>query len=135
MTGEKQIKFAIPTKALQKSTPTTGGVKKPYRYRPGTMALQEICHYQKCTKLLITMLPFSQLVCEIAQDVGRRGFDYSFQSQAIFALQEAAEAYIVLFLDDTNLCMIHAKRKTITPKDMYLVQRMHRDYDPCWHWH
>ena len=81
------------------------------------------------------MLPFSQLVREIAQDVGRRGFDYRFQSQAILTLQEAAEAYIVQFLDDTNLCTIHAKRKTITPKDMYLVQRMCWDYKPCWHWH
>ena len=43
--------------------------------------------------------------------------------------------HIVWFLDDTNLCVIHTKRKTITPKDMYLVQRMRRDYDPCWHWH
>ena len=34
MTGGKQIRFAIPTKALRKSTPTTGGVKKPHRYRP-----------------------------------------------------------------------------------------------------
>ena len=129
ITGGKQIKFAIPMKALQKSTPATGGVKKPHRYRPGTVALREICCYQKCTNLLITMLPLSQLVHEIAQDVGRRGFHYHFQSQAIFALQETAEAYIVWFLDDTNLCAIHAKRKTITPKDMYLVQRMHWDYD------
>ena len=74
-------------------------------------------------------------VCEIVQDVGRSGFDYHFQSQAIFTLQEAAEAYIVRFLDDTNLCTIHTKRKTITPKGMYLVQRMHRDYDLCWYWH
>ena len=59
MTRGKQIRFAIPTKAPQKSTPTTGGVKKPHRYRTGTMALQEICCYQKCTKLLIAMLPFS----------------------------------------------------------------------------
>ena len=39
MTGGKQIKFVIPTKAPQKSTPTTGGVKKPHQHRPGTVAL------------------------------------------------------------------------------------------------
>ena len=38
-TGGKQIRFAIPTKAPQKSTPATGGVKKAHRYRPGTIAL------------------------------------------------------------------------------------------------
>ena len=29
----------------QKSTPTDGGVKKPHRYRPGTVALREIRRY------------------------------------------------------------------------------------------
>jgi len=31
----------------QKSAPVTGGVKKPHRYRPGTVALREIRKYQK----------------------------------------------------------------------------------------
>lgn len=31
----------------------TGGVKKPHRYRPGTVALREIRRYQKSTDLLI----------------------------------------------------------------------------------
>ncbi|CAJ1435185.1 unnamed protein product, partial [Effrenium voratum] len=45
--------------------------------------------------------------------------DLKFQSQAVLALQEAAEAYLVgLFEErDTNLCAIHAKRVTIMPKD------------------
>ncbi|KAL5705743.1 Histone cluster 1 [Ranunculus cassubicifolius] len=32
--------------AMKKSAPSTGGVKKPHRYRPGTVALREIrnCH-------------------------------------------------------------------------------------------
>ena len=80
------------------------------------------------------MLPFSRLEREIAQDIGYHGYEYRFQSLAIMALQEAAEAYLVKFLDDTNLCAIHAKWKTIQSKDMFLVQRMRRDYDPCWHW-
>ena len=35
------------------------------------------------------------------------------QSQAIQALQEAAEAFLVHLFEDTNLCAIHAKRVTI----------------------
>lgn len=46
----------------------TGGVKKPHRYRPGTVALREIRKYQKSTELLIRKLPFQRLVREIAQD-------------------------------------------------------------------
>ena len=98
------------------------------------VALCEIRHFQKSTNLLIAMLPFARLVREIAQDVGHHGYDYRFQSAAIYALQEAAKAYLVQFLDDANLCTIHHKRVTITPKDLYLVQRMRRSYDPCWHW-
>ena len=47
---------------------TTGGVKKPHRFRPGTVALREIRRYQKSTELLIRKLPFQRLVREIAQD-------------------------------------------------------------------
>ncbi len=56
------------TKAARKSAPATGGVKKPHRYRPGTVALREIRKYQKSTELLIRKLPFQRLVREIAQD-------------------------------------------------------------------
>ncbi|KAI3751590.1 hypothetical protein L2E82_22680 [Cichorium intybus] len=93
--------------AARKSAPTTGGVKKPHRYRPGTVALREIRKYQKSTELLIRKLPFQRLVREIAQDFKT---DLRFQSHAVLALQEAAEAYLVGLFEDTNLCAIHAKR-------------------------
>ncbi len=54
-----------PSSVLQS---TTGGVKKPHRFRPGTVALREIRKYQKSTELLIRKLPFQRLVREIAQD-------------------------------------------------------------------
>lgn len=46
------------------------------------------------------------------------------QSQAIQALQEAAEAYLVHLFEDTNLCAIHAKRVTIMQKDIQLARRI-----------
>ncbi|CAI8602145.1 unnamed protein product [Vicia faba] len=103
------------------ATPTTGGVKKPHRYRPGTVALCEIHKYQKSTELLIRKLPFQRLVREIAQDSKT---DLRFQSHAVLALQEAAEAYLVGLFEDTNLCAIHAKRVTIMPKDIQLARRI-----------
>ena len=54
--GKAPRKF--PSKAAQKSAPSTGGIKKPHRYRPGTVALREIRRYQKSTELLIRKLPF-----------------------------------------------------------------------------
>lgn len=48
----------------------------------------------------------------------------SFQVQALLAIQEAAEAYLVKLFEDTNLCVIHAKRVTIMPKDIRLARRI-----------
>ncbi|RZC56960.1 hypothetical protein C5167_015818 [Papaver somniferum] len=94
-TGGKGPRKQLAAKAARKSTPTTGGVKKPHRYRPGTVALREIRKYQK-----------NYTLC------------------AVLALQEAAEAYLVGLFEDTNLCAIHAKRVTIMPKDIQLAKRI-----------
>ena len=99
----------------------TSSVKKPRRYRPGTVALREIRKYQKSTELLIRKLPFQRLVREIAQEFH---CELRFQSVALMALQEAAEAYLVGLFEDTNLCAIHAKRVTIQVKDMQLARRI-----------
>ena len=144
-TGGKAPRKQLATKAARKSAPATGGVKKPHRYRPGTVALREIRRYQKSTELLIRKLPFQRLVREIAQDFKT---DLRFQSAAIGALQvnvfdyfflkktlaslshchslfqEASEAYLVGLFEDTNLCAIHAKRVTIMPKDIQLARRI-----------
>nr|CAH7734917.1 unnamed protein product [Callosobruchus chinensis] len=110
-TGGKAPRKQLATKAARKSAPSTGGVKKPHRYRPGTVALREISR----------KLPFQRLVREIAQDFKT---DLRFQSAAIGALQEASEAYLVGLFEDTNLCAIHAKRVTIMPKDIQLARRI-----------
>ena len=120
-TGGKAPRKQLAVKAARKSAPVVGGVRRPHRYRPGTVALREIRRYQKNTELLIRKLPFQRLVREIAQDFKT---DLRFQSTAILALQEAAEAYLVGLFEDTNLCAIHAKRVTIMPKDMQLARRM-----------
>ncbi|XP_048496747.1 histone H3.3-like [Beta vulgaris subsp. vulgaris] len=114
---KKQLAF----KAARKSVPSTGGVKKPHRYRPGTVAFREIRKYQKSTELLIRKLPFQRLVRELAQNFRN---DLRFQSHAVLATQGAAEAYLVGLFEDTNLCAIHAKRVTIMSKDIQLAKRI-----------
>merc|ERR1712228_845924 len=104
-----------------KEIPIAGGIKGPHRYRPGTVALYEIRKYQKSTELLLRKAPFARLVREIAQEYKN---DLRFQSSAILALQEAAEAYIVKLFDDTQLCTIHGNHVTIQPKDMGLAKKL-----------
>jgi len=100
--------------------------KQKQRFRPGTVALREIRKYQKSTELLIRKAPFQRLVREVAQDFKT---DVRFQSQAVLALQEAAEAYLVGLYEDSNACAIHAKRVTVMPKDMMLAKRIRGERD------
>ena len=120
-TGGKAPRKGMATKSARLMGARSGGVKKPHRYRPGTVALREIRRYQKSTDLLIRKLPFQRLVREIAQDF-KTG--YRFQSTAILAIQEAAEAYLVGLFEDSYLCSIHAKRVTLMPKDIQLARRI-----------
>ena len=119
--GGKAPRKQFATKNPRKNPPRTGGVKKPHRFRPGTVALREIRRYQKSTELLICKLLFNRLVREIAQDIKT---DLRFQASAIATLQEASEDYLVKLFEDTNLCAIHAKRVTIMPKDIQLARRI-----------
>ena len=116
-TGGKAPRKQLATKAARKSGTGTGGVKKPHRYRPGTVALRQIRRYQKSTELLLRKLPFQKLVREIAQEFKS---DLRFQGSAVLALQESSEAYLTYLFEDTNLCAIHGKRVTIMPKDIQL---------------
>ncbi|KAJ3399578.1 centromeric DNA-binding histone H3-like protein cse4 [Chytridiales sp. JEL 0842] len=103
--------------------------RKQKRFRPGTVALREIRKYQKSTDLLLRKLPFARLVREVTQEFTLERFDSSqttlrWQSHAILALQEAAEAFMVHLFEDANLCAIHAKRVTVMQKDLQLARRI-----------
>ncbi|EEY17317.1 histone H3 [Verticillium alfalfae VaMs.102] len=41
-TGGKAPRKQLASKAARKSAPSTGGVKKPHRYKPGTVALRSL---------------------------------------------------------------------------------------------
>ena len=126
-TGGKAPRKQLATKAARKSGPT-GGVKKPHRYRPGTVALREIRRYQKSTDLLIRKAPFCRLTREIMDSVQEtlrtKEKTERMAGAAILAIQEATESYLVGLNEDTNLCAIHAKRVTIMPKDIQLARRI-----------
>ena len=95
--------------------------KHKRRYRPGTLALQEIRKYQKSTELLIRKLPFMRLVQEIGQQFMS---GIKFQGTVVNALQEASEAYLISLFENSNLCAIHAKWCTIMPKDIQLAHHI-----------
>nr|AYA72192.1 centromeric-specific histone H3 variant [Allium sativum]BAL45430.1 centromere specific histone H3 variant [Allium sativum] len=98
------------------------GVKKKHRFKAGTVALREIRKYQKTAELLIPAAPFIRLVREItmlySKEVNR------WTPEALLAIQEAAEFFLINLLQEANLCAIHAKRVTVMQKDIQLARRI-----------
>lgn len=111
------------------------------RWRPGTVALREIRKYQKSSDLLIPKAPFARTVREImdkyfysptgkfykARAEGRGITRWS--AQALLAIQSAAEEYLVGLMHDGLCAAIHAKRVTLTDKDLRLVRRFRNNCD------
>ena len=121
--GGKCPRMVLNTRHGRRNRVSTGGVKKPYRYRPGTVALREIRRFQQSTELLIRKLPFQRLVKEVVRNLFPKE-SYRFQSTAVLALQEASESFLVSMFDDVNLIAIHGKRVTIQVKDIQIWKRL-----------
>ena len=97
-------------------------IQQKRRYKPGTLAIREIRKYQKSTDLLIRKLPFARLIREICNEFTDQPMRWT--AEALLALQESSEDFLVHLFEDCNLCAIHAKRVTIMPKDMQLARRI-----------
>ncbi|CAL8365932.1 unnamed protein product [Arctogadus glacialis] len=98
------------------------GRRRRRRFRPGAKALMEIRKYQKSHALLLRKRPFVRLVREVSESYS--GKNLKWQVLALMALQEAAEAFLVMMLANANLCAIHAKRVTLFPRDLQLALRL-----------
>ncbi|TNV75854.1 hypothetical protein FGO68_gene13389 [Halteria grandinella] len=130
-TGSKASKIE---KSRKKTAPAEGGNKKQRRFRPGTVAIREIKRYQKATTFMLSKAPFQRFIRTICEGIDGQ---LRFQSQALIALQEAAESYLTGLFEDANLCAIHATRVTVMKKDLDLARRIrgerfhdHRDLQP-----
>eukprot|EP00477_Mikrocytos_mackini_P000003 GAHX01000003.1.p1 GENE.GAHX01000003.1~~GAHX01000003.1.p1 ORF type:complete len:140 (-),score=20.46 GAHX01000003.1:34-453(-) len=117
-TGGKAPRKQLATKVARKSAPATGGVKKPHRFKPGTVALREVRRYQKTTECLTRKLPFQRLVRDCAHMFKS---ELRFQKVALECLQTAMELWVSTVLDDAQCYCIHAKRVTLQAKDIDLA--------------
>ncbi|KAM1040830.1 hypothetical protein TB1_029422 [Malus domestica] len=96
--------------------------KKKWRYRPGTVALREIRYYQKTWNLIIPAAPFIRTVREISINMSKDPVRWT--PEALQAIQEAAEDFLVRLFEDSMLCAIHARRVTLMKKDLELARRI-----------
>lgn len=108
----------------------------------GAMAYREIQELQDSTHLLVPNAPMKRLVQEITHREGKRvsktGNDDQIRVilQADFRMPQAAcdpihtiaESYIIDFLSAADACANHAKRKTVTMKDVNFASSLyHKD--------
>ncbi len=122
--GEKALHMHLVTKGARVAAKKpTIAVRKPHRWRPGTVALREIQKFQKNTDLLIRKAPFQCLVRKILQ-ANSKNSDMQMQSTALLALQEAMEYFMVDVFSNTNLCAMHGNQVTNKSKDLALACRI-----------
>ncbi|CAB3406584.1 unnamed protein product [Caenorhabditis bovis] len=112
----------------QKRVPLVRGknqstLKKMKRYKPGMKALKEIRQYQRSTDLLISKAPFRRVILEIMNELFPN-VGYRIQAEALAALQEAAEAFLVNVFESSQLLSSHAGRVTLRPNDIQLYRRL-----------
>ena len=115
------IKIAL--KVAAKATTAKGEIKK-HGHRDKLRWMKEIKLRQTTVNLLIRKLPFQRLVRKIAAEYNT---ELRFQGNALMALQEAAENFLVKVFDYSNLIAINAKRVTVMLKDIQLLWKIWKE--------
>ena len=124
MTRNKLTSRKLSGDGTRRKKQTTGNVRRRRKFRPGTVALREIRKYQKSTELLIQKLPFQRLVREVFSQMSSTQ-TFRVTPQALLALQEASESFLIHMFEQSNLIAIHGKRVTLNVKDILLWRRLH----------
>lgn len=125
-TGGKAPRQQLLTKAARAAAPASGGVvKKPRRYRPGTVAIREIKKYQNSAEKLVPKAPMKRIIREEAQDYLK---DFRATKDADDAYIEMMEDYLVGLFDDAGAIAVHAKRQQIMPKDLHLARMIRGEH-------
>jgi histone H3/H4 len=111
------------TKKLRKKRKMTdvspSDVKKPHRFRPGTVALREIKKYQKTSNCLIfAKFPFERFVRNI---VNVHNPNMKISKDVFIILQYFIEQYTVNILKDANNAAIHAGRVKLMHIDISFI--------------
>jgi histone H3/H4 len=100
--------------------------KKP-KHPQSESVLMQIRRLQTTTQLIFPKRAFARLIREVADEVGQSGQGFRWSAVALMALQEASEHFLVRVLEDAQLEALHAKRITVTNKDIELVMKI-RDF-------
>lgn len=118
-------------------------IKKPHRFRPGTVAKREIRKLTQSVHDLIPNAPFQRLVRDIAsqldfskqiinnnENLGRKPIGLRFKPSSIEALKAASQDFIINMFEKSDIYAKHAKRETIMPDDINLYKQHDKNLNP-----
>jgi histone H3 len=99
-----------------------GGIKKPHRFRAGTVAKREIRKYQSGrtpngTRLLVPKSSISRRIREAVALYSPQGMEYRLQSGAEEALQSSLEDLMVNIFDKTGELSVLQRKKTLSRRN------------------
>lgn len=101
-----------------------GGVKRPHRFRPGTVALREIRRYQRSTDMLLAHAPFRRMIDDIVASFSDGARTQRMTALATSVLREVSQAYVVSLLEKSMRLALHARRVTLLPQDIELAHQL-----------
>ncbi|KAJ8776045.1 hypothetical protein J1605_015889 [Eschrichtius robustus] len=118
-TGGKAPRKQLAAKAARRSAPSTGGMRKPHRYRPGTRCASRNTSLPEIHRASDPEAAFPEV-----GEGGSPGFQNRLEVPECRFRRLVKRTYLVGLFEDTDLCAIHAKRVTIVPKDIQSARRI-----------
>ena len=131
---QKEKKHKRVLKALEKDggglPPSAGGIKKPHKWRPGTVARRECRKFQKNgadgTRFLV---PKTSIERRIRDRVAEHSDDVRLQADALQAFQSSVEALMVDIFSKTGELTVMRKQKTISRENFRFCTKLYlKDY-------
>lgn len=108
--------------ATKKTKSAEAGVKKPHRWKRGTVALRDIRKQQRKFDMLISRAPYMRMVREemdsINQECSVGGKVERVTKQAAEALMEGTQAFLIDLFEKGLKATIHGKRVVLLQKDL-----------------
>jgi len=110
---------------------SSGGIKKPHRWRRGTVAMRQIRKYQSGRTIDGTrpLIPKTSLGRRIRDKAGDYADDVRFQGSSLAVVQTSTEALMHDILADTARLTALRKMKTVTRENfLFIVSMYFKDY-------
>jgi histone H3 len=105
----------------------TDKVKKPHKWRPGTVVQRDIKRLTRSTEPLVPFAPISRCIREVLSSGelnSPKGEPLRLSGAAVSALHAAGEDEIIQLLRAGNIFTLHNKRVTIMPKDLRAASKI-----------